>query len=155
MSEKEGIRFLEEVRYDLRQMKLRFGNGVGAAAATSAAAAAPSTAATSSKNKYSIEKDDDDDADDDIDDISAEIKTIEVITSPKSLPISDQLATSKVQQPEQEKPHQGEIVVTSFSPKNAAVNNHSSSNIPAEVRCVLNGFNLFLFPFRSPAPLLL
>jgi len=119
MSELEGMTFLEEVRYDLHQMKLRFGDEIDADEdKTHHPLKAQFTVQEDDKDveKDDDEKDDDDDDkdnDDDKEETVVEIQPLESEPEPASnLPP----AGDKVEQ--HGKSH-GEIVVTSFEPKKA------------------------------------
>ena len=108
MSEVEGITFLEEVRYDLHQMKMRFGDGLEAAEGNDKTRA-------SKAQHYTVH---DSDKEDQVDEIVIEIQTD---APPKvaahSVPLVDKKAEQQQQVQQQhvdtERPH-GEIIVSSF-----------------------------------------
>jgi len=108
MSEVEGITFLEEVRYDLHQMKMRFGDGLEPAEGNDKTRA-------SKAQHYTVH---DSDKEDQVDEIVIEIQTD---APPKvaahSVPLVDKKAEQQQQVQQQhvdtERPH-GEIIVSSF-----------------------------------------
>lgn len=115
MSQVEGLTFLEEVRYDLHQMKLRFGDGVEAMVLTADA----NEKALPSKTQHYTTVDDDIDEQVELGEPVVEIQT----APPKVVSTSAPSADNKVEQQhvqqhviDHEKPH-GEIVVSSFDPK--------------------------------------
>ncbi len=91
MSAEDGKDFMEEVRYDLHQIQMRYG--------TAAEKVSSEVMSASDRTKYNPPKEEDQDD--------------------ESRQLSELAAKNKVGAVlEGEKPHEGEIVVTSYRPKN-------------------------------------